>query len=142
MSVMNKPKNNVEGKLTLSVREVAKLLGISRNLAYEATRTGKIPVIKFGKRVLIPRKPLEELFGLDKPTESIEHGDAWDKSDEVVQIEVKKPLDKVIPVKLSADKWEKLRQEARELDIDPTTLVRMWILDHLRERGQATGEER
>ncbi|MFA5186776.1 MAG: hypothetical protein WC551_09890 [Patescibacteria group bacterium] len=59
--------------------------------------------------------------------------DAWDETDEVVKVEVKKPLDKVIPVRLSSDKWEQLRQEARELGVGPTTLVRMWILDRLRQ---------
>jgi len=71
---------------------------------------------------------------LDKAVERIEQGEAWDKTDEVVQAEVKKPLDKVIPVRLSADKWEEIRQEARELGIGPTTLARMWILEHLRQR--------
>lgn len=47
-------------KLTLSVDEAAKLLGISRGLAYEAVRTGEIPSIRFGKRVLIPRLALEK----------------------------------------------------------------------------------
>lgn len=64
---------------------------------------------------------------LDKLVQDIEKGEAWDKNDEVVQIEVKKPLDKVIPVRLSADKWDELRREARELGIGPTTLARMWI---------------
>ena len=41
---------------------------------------------------------------LDKEIERIEQGDAWDESDEVVQVEAKKPLDKVIPVRLSAEK--------------------------------------
>jgi len=54
-----------------------------------------------------------------------------------VQLEVKTPLNKVIPVRLPADKWEELRQEARELGIGPTTLSRMWILEHLRERVKA-----
>jgi len=63
---------------------------------------------------------------LDKAMERIEQGEAWDETDEVVQAEVKKPLDKVIPVQLSADKWEEIRQEARELGIGPTTLARMW----------------
>ena len=63
--------------------------------------------------------------------------DAWEDSDEVVQIEVKRPLDKVIPIRLSGDKWEALRREAKELGIGPTTLARMWILERLRlvERG-------
>lgn len=73
---------------------------------------------------------------LDREVERIERGDAWDESDEVVQVEVKKPLDKVIPVRLSAEKWEELRREARELGIGPTTLARMWILEHLRRRAK------
>ena len=74
---------------------------------------------------------------LDKAVERIEQGEAWDETDEVVQAEVKKPLDKVIPVRLSADKWEEIRQEARELGIGPTTLARMWILERLRQRVKA-----
>ncbi|MCJ7670030.1 MAG: BrnA antitoxin family protein [Dehalococcoidia bacterium] len=71
---------------------------------------------------------------LDKAVENIERGDAWNESDEVVRVEIKKPLDKVIPVRLPADKWEQIREEARELGIGPTTLARMWILERLRSR--------
>lgn len=71
---------------------------------------------------------------IDKLVEKIEKGDAWEETDEVVKLEVKKPLDKVIPVRLSSDKWEQLREEARELGIGPTTLARMWILERLRQR--------
>ena len=66
--------------------------------------------------------------------EKIEQGDAWEDTDEIVKIEVKKPLDKVIPIRISAEKWEQIREEARELGIGPTTLARMWILEHLRQR--------
>lgn len=71
---------------------------------------------------------------IDKALEKIERGNAWDETDEVVRLEVKKPLDKVIPVRLPADKWEQIREEARELGVGPTTLARMWILEHLRQR--------
>lgn len=74
---------------------------------------------------------------LDKTVGNIEQGDAWDETDEVVQVEVKKPLDKVIPVRLPTDKWEELRKEARELGIGPTTLARMWLLERLRQRVKA-----
>ena len=74
---------------------------------------------------------------LDKVVEDIEQGDAWNESDEVVRVEVKKPLDKVIPVRLPADKWEQIREEARELGVGPTTLARMWILERLRQRVKA-----
>ncbi len=74
---------------------------------------------------------------MDKAVEKIEQGNAWEETDEVVHVEVKKPLDKVIPVRLPADKWEQIRQEARELGVGPTTLARMWILERLRQRVKA-----
>lgn len=77
------------------------------------------------------------MANLDKEIERIEQGDAWDKADEVVRVEVKKPLDKVIPVRLSGEKWEELRKEARELGIGPTTLARMWLLERLRQGTKA-----
>ena len=77
------------------------------------------------------------MAGLDEEIKRIEGGDAWDESDEVVQAEVKKPLDRVIPIRLPAEKWEELRKEARELGIGPTTLARMWLLERLRQRTKA-----
>ena len=74
---------------------------------------------------------------IDKAVEKIEQGDAWDETDEVTQVEVRKPLDKVIPVRLPADKWELIREEAKELGIGPTTLTRMWILERLRQHVKA-----
>ena len=74
---------------------------------------------------------------IDKAVEKIEQGNAWEETDEVVHVEVKKPLDKVIPVRLPADKWEQMRGEARELGVGPTTLARMWILERLRQRVKA-----
>ena len=74
---------------------------------------------------------------IDKEVERIEEGNAWDETDEIAHVEVKKPLDKVIPVRLPSDKWEQIREEARELGVGPTTLARMWILEHLRQRIKA-----
>ena len=48
-----------EGKLALSVSEVSKLLGLSRNVTYELIRTSQIPSVKFGRRILVPRIKLE-----------------------------------------------------------------------------------
>ena len=69
---------------------------------------------------------------LDKELQRIEQGEAWEESDEVVQLDVKKPLDKVVPIRLQAADWAKLREEARGLGVGPTTLARMWILARLR----------
>ncbi|MCH8014421.1 MAG: helix-turn-helix domain-containing protein [Candidatus Dadabacteria bacterium] len=48
-------------KRTYSIPEVAKVLGIGRTAAYEAARTGEIPTIRIGKRILVPVAALERL---------------------------------------------------------------------------------
>ena len=54
---------------TLTVPQAARLLGVGRNLAYEtAARDGEIagvPVIRVGRRLLIPLARLLEVLGLD-----------------------------------------------------------------------------
>jgi len=59
-------------KLTLTVPEAARLLGISRVLAYELVRQGKIPALRFGRRLLIPRVALMRLLAGDAAASS--HG--------------------------------------------------------------------
>jgi len=49
-------------RLTYNVREAARLLGLSRNSAYQACLKGEIPHLKIGKRVLIPKIQLERLL--------------------------------------------------------------------------------
>ena len=49
-------------KMALSVPEAAKLLGIGKNLAYEAVQRGEIPSIKVGRRLLVPRAALERML--------------------------------------------------------------------------------
>jgi len=53
-------------RLTLSVPETAKVLGIGRNLCYDRVKTGEIPVIKIGRRLLVPRAALEKLLANPK----------------------------------------------------------------------------
>ncbi|TML41328.1 MAG: helix-turn-helix domain-containing protein [Actinobacteria bacterium] len=48
-------------RLTLTVAEAAELLGISRGLAYELAARGELPVLRLGRRIVIPRKALEAL---------------------------------------------------------------------------------
>lgn len=54
-----------EDSLTLTVTECAKRLGIGRNSAYEAVSRGEIPVIRVGKRLLVPKAALERLLSGD-----------------------------------------------------------------------------
>jgi len=57
----------MEDKLTLRVEGAAKVLGIGRNLCYDRVKTGEIPVIKIGRRLLVPRSALERLLADPKP---------------------------------------------------------------------------
>jgi excisionase family DNA binding protein len=52
--------------LTLTVKEVAAALNISRGLAYKAVRDGSIPTIRIGRRILVSRRALDRL--LETPT--------------------------------------------------------------------------
>lgn len=47
---------------TLTVDELADKLGVSRNTAYLAVRTGQVPAIKVGQRWLVLREPLERML--------------------------------------------------------------------------------
>jgi hypothetical protein len=68
---------------------------------------------------------------VQKDVERIEKGEAWEASEEVVQLKVKRPLEKVVPIRLQAEHWEELRKIAGELGVGPTTLARMWIIERL-----------
>jgi excisionase family DNA binding protein len=49
-------------KQTYTISEVAKLLGIGRSAAYEAARTGQIPIIRIGKRLIVPAVALDRML--------------------------------------------------------------------------------
>ena len=44
--------------LTVSVEDAARLLGIGRGTAYECVRTGQIPSLRFGGRIVVPKRAL------------------------------------------------------------------------------------
>jgi excisionase family DNA binding protein len=47
---------------TLKIEEAAKVLGISRNTAYEAVKSGQLPTIKIGRRFLVPKAALDRML--------------------------------------------------------------------------------
>jgi excisionase family DNA binding protein len=53
--------------LTVSVEEAGRILGCSRNSAYEAARRGELPTIRLGRKIRVPKAALERL--LDRPIE-------------------------------------------------------------------------
>lgn len=55
---------------TVSIPEVAKVLGISKNLAYAAAARGEIPTIKVGHRVLVPKAALDQLLNSPRRIEA------------------------------------------------------------------------
>ena len=51
-----------ERRMTFTIKETARLLGIGRQLAYDRVKTGEIPVLKIGRRLLVPRIALEKML--------------------------------------------------------------------------------
>ena len=51
-----------DDRLTWTVPEAARLLGISKDCAYDAARRGDLPVRVIGRRVVVPRTALLRLL--------------------------------------------------------------------------------
>ena len=48
--------------LTCTVPEAAQMLGVSRGSAYEAARTGQLPTVRIGRRLLVSLVALNRLL--------------------------------------------------------------------------------
>ena len=62
---MTKPSKRTEptnAKLTYTVEEAGKILGISRGSAYAYAKDGAIPTIRLGNRVLVPKAALDKML--------------------------------------------------------------------------------
>ena len=51
-------------KLCYTVPEAAQMLGFSRNFGYELARTGQIPILRFGTRMLVPKAAFDKMLGV------------------------------------------------------------------------------
>lgn len=49
---------------TYTIAQAAQRLGVSRNHAYGAARRGEIPIIRVGKRLLVPKARLDAMLGI------------------------------------------------------------------------------
>ena len=58
------PRPDRDPRLTMSVEEAGQLLGISRGLAYELVSRGDIPSIRLGRRIVVPRRALNQLLDI------------------------------------------------------------------------------
>lgn len=55
--------DDVRGRATISVDEAASVLGIARGSAYEAARLGELPILRFGRRMVVPTARLLAMLG-------------------------------------------------------------------------------
>lgn len=46
----------------MTVTQVAAVLGISRTTAYECVRTGDLPALRLGGRIVVPTKAIDDLL--------------------------------------------------------------------------------
>jgi excisionase family DNA binding protein len=51
-----------DSRLVVTVSEAANLLGISRSFAYELVKRGELPVVRLGRRQLVPKESLSRLM--------------------------------------------------------------------------------
>jgi excisionase family DNA binding protein len=47
---------------TLTVEQAGEILGIGRGLAYELVRTGEIPSVRLGRRIVVPIAAIETIL--------------------------------------------------------------------------------
>jgi excisionase family DNA binding protein len=74
MTITQAPQNSTihpasrlatDDRLVYSVTEAGELLGISRAFAYQLVTRGELPVIRLGRRWLVPKRALLALVDLD-----------------------------------------------------------------------------
>jgi len=58
-----------DGRSTFTVEETAEILGLSRCAAYAAAKKGEIPVVRIGRRAIVPRVALERKLAGASPGE-------------------------------------------------------------------------
>lgn len=61
---------------TVTVPDAAEILGCSTSAAYEAIRAGDfpVPVLRIGRAIRVPSRPLLEALGLVATDDGIDHG--------------------------------------------------------------------
>jgi excisionase family DNA binding protein len=65
MTTMHPTKVDESIRRTLTIEEAAKVLGIGRQTAYAAAKSGDLPAVRIGGRLVVPRVRLAELRGED-----------------------------------------------------------------------------
>jgi excisionase family DNA binding protein len=64
----------------VTIKQTSRALGVSLDSAYAAARNGELPVIRLGKRMVVPKTFLLDALGLanadpsSKPSDPVPHG--------------------------------------------------------------------
>ena len=71
---MSNQSSSVVARLTVDIwPTAARMLGVSRGVAYEMARTGQLPVIRCGRRLVVPLARLKAMLG-ESATPAAESG--------------------------------------------------------------------
>jgi excisionase family DNA binding protein len=62
----NDLKRTLQTETVVSVETASKALGVSRNHAYAAVRSGEIPSVRIGSRVNVPTAHLRRVLRIDE----------------------------------------------------------------------------
>jgi excisionase family DNA binding protein len=63
---MNEPQKSGRETSVISIKEVAEMMGLSLGVVYGAVKSGQIPSITVGRRVVVPRAPFYRLIGREE----------------------------------------------------------------------------
>jgi excisionase family DNA binding protein len=63
VEAVEKALENWRDKSTVTIEEAAPIIGVSRGSAYAAARSGEIPTLRIGRRLLVPVAALRRLLG-------------------------------------------------------------------------------
>src|SRR5438874_4243785 len=71
-AVNEKEKVTDQERLTLTVPEAGRLIGLARSASYSAAARGELPVLRFGRRLVVPIAALMRLLARDGPSSGSE----------------------------------------------------------------------
>jgi excisionase family DNA binding protein len=57
-------RRHQDRQLVYTVPQVAALLGLSRNAAYDAAKRGEIPTLRMGRLLLVPKVSFHRMLGM------------------------------------------------------------------------------
>jgi excisionase family DNA binding protein len=55
-------EDDTNKRATMTVPEAGTILGLTRYASYEAVKRGELPVLRFGRRLVVPRAALEAML--------------------------------------------------------------------------------